>query len=59
MTMQEITALAIYNAEVARGVLHTWSYETKMLELQRRYNNERTQSSPPAPPADRIFRKGF
>jgi len=37
LTEEEITALTIYNAEIARGLIHTPAYEKKMAELQWRY----------------------
>lgn len=34
----EINALATFNAEKARGLVHTVSYAEAMAALQRRYN---------------------
>ena len=38
--------LAVYNSEVARGILHTEEYKKKMNELQDRYRSEVIAHSP-------------
>jgi hypothetical protein len=37
LTKEEITALTTYNAEIARGLIHTPAYDKKMAELHARY----------------------
>jgi hypothetical protein len=37
MTTDEINALAVFNSEVARGIMHTEEYRLKMGVLQKRY----------------------
>ena len=38
MTMADVSALATYNAEVARGIVHTEDYSRRMAALQAEYN---------------------
>lgn len=45
---QETTDLAIFNSEVARGLVHRPSYAARMAELQGRYDqwiNDRNEAS--------------
>lgn len=34
----DVEALARYNAEVARGIVHTKAYDRQMADLQRRFD---------------------
>lgn len=36
----EYTKLAVYNAEVARGIVHTPEWKARMLTVQKEYNQE-------------------
>ena len=38
MTISEMNALAIYNAEVSRGIAHTEEYDQRMARLQAEWN---------------------
>lgn len=37
----EVTQLATYNGEVARGLVHTVSWQNRMKALQKRYDEAR------------------
>jgi hypothetical protein len=37
-TAQDFRALADYNGEVARGILHKAEYDARMAEVQKRYD---------------------
>ena len=37
MKLSEVNALAVYNSEVARGIMHTEEYQKFMLKLQAEY----------------------
>ena len=39
LTALEINTLAKYNSEVARGIMHVCSWQDKMREYQRRYDD--------------------
>jgi hypothetical protein len=39
--------LAAYNAEVARGIVHTDEWKAKMAELQRRFDEEHRHDEAP------------
>lgn len=39
LTKEEMTALATFNSEVARGLVHRPGYAYTMAELQTRYND--------------------
>jgi hypothetical protein len=43
MTPQELLLLATYNAEVARGIVHTDEWNAEMAELQRMFNDSNRQ----------------
>lgn len=43
MTKDEIETLATFNAEVARGLIHTGMWQLKMMELQKRFIEEYQQ----------------
>jgi hypothetical protein len=43
LTDAEFTRLAVYNGEVARGILHTEEWADKMALLQERYNQAMTR----------------
>jgi hypothetical protein len=38
LSNREVSELAIYNAEVARGIVHTDKWKRRMSELQDRWN---------------------
>ncbi len=38
LSWEEVEMLGVYNAEVARGILHTENWIGKMAELQRQFN---------------------
>lgn len=40
LSSREVEELARYNAEVARGIVHTTEWKAKMAEQQRRFENE-------------------
>lgn len=40
MTQIEVQRLAMYNAERARGIVHTPEWDAQMTELQQRFNEE-------------------
>ena len=40
MTQTEVTRLATYNAERARGIMHTPEWGAQMAELQQRFSEE-------------------
>lgn len=40
LTMKEIDMLALYNSEVARGIVHTDEWKAVMAALQKRFNEE-------------------
>lgn len=42
LTSEELTALATYNAECYRGLVHTEEYAEHMAALQARFDAERT-----------------
>jgi hypothetical protein len=45
----EFQALANYNAEVARGLVHTDEYKTRMALEQRRFNKKHYGTETPKP----------
>lgn len=40
LTPQQINALATYNGECARGIVHTEQYDRKMALLQEHFNTQ-------------------
>lgn len=40
-TAYEFEYLAVYNAEVARGIMHTPEWQQRMAEVQRRFDEQR------------------
>lgn len=40
MSPIDIDLLAVYNAEKARGIMHTQQWNLRMADLQRRFNHE-------------------
>jgi hypothetical protein len=45
-TPSEVEVLARYNAERARGILHTFEWQERMAELQRRFDEARAEGRP-------------
>lgn len=41
--MSDYDQLAIYNAEVARGIVHTPEWDQKMAAVQQRFNEQQAQ----------------
>ena len=39
LTDEELHQLAVYNAEVARGLVHTQEWQERMKVLQQKYDN--------------------
>ncbi len=44
LTADELTQLATYNAECARGILHAASWKAAMKDLQVRFNQAKAAS---------------
>lgn len=44
--VSDVDVLARYNAERARGILHTWEWQEKMAELQRQHDAARKEWRP-------------
>ena len=44
LSLAEVNALATYNAEIARGLKHTESWDQKMARLQERFNQASAES---------------
>jgi hypothetical protein len=42
LTSAEVNVLAIYNSEVARGIVHTDEWKSQMSVLQERFNKRIT-----------------
>ncbi len=44
LTAEQVSRLAVYNAEVHRGLVHTPEYAAEMAELQRRFDATPTEA---------------
>ena len=55
MREHEINTLARYNGEVARGIVHTDEWKTKMAGYQERFNREVASDFTTFPPRFRFW----
>lgn len=44
MSQHELSELAVYNSEVARGLIHTDAWKRRMGNLQLQFNSHRRES---------------